>query len=276
MPFLNNSKFKEIRQAASNGDEKALMVLQALRQGSQEDLDRLVGNYYNIPNEEPVPEPIEEPVEDSNVMPTPQVDIEEQNSIPEIEDLTGILDTETDGLFDENEIEPMNFSNYLSNKRRDLNRARKNSDYFKAFNPEGRENYIVKKKNDYKLKFGDSIHDIDRQFKDYNTSIDKYSQGVNDMLDDDVEMSVDTMGKAYDDITENNGIMHSFGRYWDDDDTNHIIEDLSVLVKKYGKKNVISALNILKTDNENYRDYRLGQINEEVERYNKSLDKILK
>ena len=52
--------------------------------------------------------------------------------------------------------------------------------------------------------------------------------------------------------------------------------DLKQLVVKYGKKNVLAALNVLKTDNNNYRDYRIGQINEEVERYNKSLDKILK
>ena len=96
------------------------------------------------------------------------------------------------------------------------------------------------------------------------------------MLDDSVEIDVNTMGNAYDEIMDNNGIMHSFGRHWDEVDTGHVIDDLKHLVAKYGKKNVLAALNVLKTDNSNFRDYRLGQINEEVERYNKSLDKILK
>lgn len=286
MPFLNNEKFKEFRTAASNNDEKAKMILQALRQGSQEDVDRLVQDYYNIPGEEPIKaEPQVQPQEEGETA-EPEVmdeatqitDVEpgSDTSVPEVEDLTELLDVETDGLFDENEIDGIDFSKFLGNKRRDGNRAKKNSEYFSAFNPQSRANYIEKKKNDYKAKFGDSLHDIDRQFKDYDMSIDAYATGVNDLLDDSVEMNVDTMNTAYNEIMDNNGIMHSFGRHWDQEDTNHIIEDLASMVQKYGKKNVLAALNVLKMDNSNFRDYRLGQINEEVERYNKSLDKILK
>ena len=278
MPFLNNAKFKEFRTAASNNDEKAKMILQALRQGSQDDVDRLVQEYYNIPseqiiNEEVVQEPQnQQPIE----MQEEVIQSNMNDDVPQIEDLTEVLDNETDGLFDENEIEPVDFNKFLSNKKRDANRAKKNNDYFKSFNPESRANYIEKKKNDYKLKFGDSIHDIDRNFADYDKAIDVYSQGVNDLLDDNIDMDVNAAGNVYDEITNNNGIMHSFGRHWDENDTSHIIDDLKDLVQKYGKKNVLAALNILKTDNSNFKDYRLGQINEELERYNKTIDKILK
>lgn len=286
MPFLNNTKFKEIRTAAGDGNEKAKMVLQALRQGKQEDVDRLVEDYYSIPQQDMNEVPVEtelqvNPMENTAESVTETIQAGEPvetdlGSEPVVEDLTEVLDKETDGLFDENEIAQITFSDFLGNKRRDGIRAKKNADYFKAFNPESMTNYINAKKDSYKAKFGDSLHDIDRQFTDYDKSIDLYSQGINDMLDDNVEIDVNTMGNAYDEIMDNNGIMHSFGRHWDEVDTGHVIDDLKQLVAKYGKKNVLAALNVLKTDNSNFRDYRLGQINEEVERYNKSLDKILK
>ena len=287
MPYLNNNKFKEIRTAAGEGNEKAKMVLQALRQGKQEDVDRLVGDYYSIPQQDMNEVPVQTELESNPMENTPeaieqpiQAGMEQENTDlgaePVIEDLTEVLDKETDGLFDENEISQISFSDFLGNKRRDGLRAKKNADYFKAFNPESLSNYVTSKKDSYKAKFGDSLHDIDRQFKDYDKSIDLYSQGINDMLDDDVAIDTNVANDAYNDIMDNNGIMHSFGRHWDEDDTSHVIDDLKSLVAKYGKKNVLAALNVLKTDNGNFRDYRLGQINEEVERYNKSLDKMLK
>ena len=288
MPFLKNNQLKEIRIAAGNGNEKAKMVLQALRkQGNQEDVDRLVGDYYSIPQQDmdnvPVQTELQEnPMENTaESVETPvQAGMEQTDlnlgSEPVVEDLTEVLDKETDGLFDENEIDSIDFSKFLGNKRRDGLRARKNAEYFSAFNPDSRANYVAKKKDDYKAKFGDSVHDIEHQFQDYDKSIDKYTQGVNDLLDDEQEVDMDVTGSAYDEIMDNNSIMHSFGRHWDDDDTNKVLEDLKGLVAKYGKKNVLAALNILKTDNANFKDYKLGQINEEVERYNKSLDKILK
>lgn len=283
MPYLNNAKFKEIRTAANDGNEKAKMVLQALRQGKQDDVDRLVGDYYAVPQQDAndVPTDLQENIDTK----TEQISEPVQNaepisddlgSVPEVEDLTEVLDKETDGLFDENEIDSIDFSKYLSNKRRDGLRTKKNAQYFSAFNPESRANYIAKKKDAYKSKFGDSLHDIDRQFNDYDKSLDRYIQGVNDMLDDEQDVDINVSNNAYDEIMDNNGIMHSFGRYWDDIDTSHVVEDLKGLVAKYGKKNVLAALNVLKSDNANFKDYKLGQINEEVERYNKSLDKILK
>lgn len=286
MPYLNNAKFKEIKTAAQDGNEKAKMVLQALRQGQQTDVDRLVQDYYSIPVQDMNDVPIETELQDNPMENTAEanattiqageVDPGSDVTVPMVEDLTDVLDKETDGLFDENEIEPVDFSKFLNNKRRDNMRAKKNSDYFKAFNPESVNNYVNAKKDKYKAKFGDSLHDIEKQFTDYDKSIDRYTQGVSDLLEDNVEINTDVANNAYDDITNNSGIMHSFGRHWDEDDTNNVIEDLKQLVAQYGKKNVLAALNVLKTDNGNFRDYRLGQINEEVERYNKSLDKMIK
>ena len=49
MAFINNKKMKEIMIAARNGNEKALMILQAMKKGnSQQDVDGLVNDYYNI------------------------------------------------------------------------------------------------------------------------------------------------------------------------------------------------------------------------------------
>lgn len=283
MPYLDNKKFNEIREAAKKGNEKAAMVLQIYKNaGTQEDLDRLVSDYYAIPKTNEIVSELEEP-DSMEEKEEPKEEIINQSevdtnldSIPEVEDLTEVLDKETEGLFDENEIEGIDFIKFLGNKHRDGLRIKKNADYFKVFNPEGRANYAAKKKELYKSKFKDSLHDIDCNFKDNDLSIDKYSQGVNDLLDDNVEIDVGVTSNAYDEITGNNGIMHSFGRHWDEEDTNRIIEDLKGLVTKYGKKNVLAALTTLKSDNINFRDYKLGQINEEIERYNKGLDKILK
>ncbi len=281
MPFLNNKKFQEIKKSAGDGNEKASMVLQALRQGTQDDVDRLVKDFYAVPDLEPIVE-IEEPVCEEK----PAIGSEKTETICEASesahatyptiDLTDVLDKETDGLFDENEIDNINFSDFLNNKRRDNNRLRKNAEYFNAFDSEGRKKYAQEKKDNYKSKFSNSVHDIEKQFNDYDKSIDKYSQSVNDLLDDEENVNIDTMSEVYNSIIDNDYLMHGFGRYWDDDDTSKMIEELKSLVIRFGKKNVLSALNVLKNDNSNFKDYKLGQINEEVERYNKSLDKILK
>lgn len=280
MAFINNIKFKEIRNAAGEGNEKAQMILQAFKKNNQEDVDRLIKDYYSIPEVDTTDLVAEEPVQEEILEATSEPVIEQavgpQDEIKTVEDLTDVLDKETDGLFDENEIESMTFADYLSNKKRDGLRSKKNAEYFSVYNPESRANYINAKKENYKNKFGDSIHDIDRQFHDFDKSIDVYSRGVGDLLDDEKPVDVSVTGDVYNEIMDNNGIMHSFGRYWDDEDSNHVLEDLKGLVAKYGKNNVLAALNVLKSDNSNFKDYRLNQINEEVERYNKSLDKVLK
>ena len=58
MAFLNNNKYRDIRDASKNGNEKAQIILQQLRGGaSQADLDRLVEEFYGAPV---IPQTIEE------------------------------------------------------------------------------------------------------------------------------------------------------------------------------------------------------------------------
>lgn len=286
MAFINNSKFLEIRQAGKDGNEKAKMVLQAMRNGgSQEDIDRLVSDYYSLPiEEEPETQEVDLPIEQTNDnQPETQEQEIPQELEPEItessndvEDLTSILDLETDGLFDENDIETLNFNDYLSNKKKDFLRSKKNADYFKAYNMEGRQKYLQDKINKYKDKFNGKIRDIDRKYDDISKSLDFYSMKVNDMLDDNVEMNMDSAGNAYNEFTDSPEIMQSFGRHWDEKDSNDIVFALNELCKKYGKKNIVAALNTLRNDNESYKKYLNGQIDTEIGRYSKSIENLLK
>lgn len=273
MAYLQNKKFLEIREAAKNGNEKALQILQAMRKGNpQEDVDRMVGDYYAIPVE-PV-----ETVENDVVEETPAVEGIEEIPVetPEIPDLTEILDGELDGIISENEIEELSFKDFLGNKRKDFNRSKKNTDYFKAFDQGGREKYLNDKTSAYKSKFDVNIADIDRYHGDINKAISAYSNNVNEMLDDGIEFDSDVATKAYDDFTNDDVAMHSFGRHWDDMDNEVVVNSLKNLVAQYGKKNVQAALNVLNGDNDNYKAFKNNKINTEIERYQKDLEKLLK
>lgn len=323
MSYINNKKLLEIRAAARNGNEKAQMVLQALRKGdAQDSLDRLVQDYYGFQEQqtygEPTPPvqetiketqidaPVEDPVdnvseqdipaqEQTEIEPqldeadglgveqpsdtiAPELQPEESSELNQVdvEDLTDILDGETVDLFDENEIDDVSFVDFLSNKKKDGIRAKKNAEYFKAYNPDSRAAYMTKKIDAYKGKFDDRLKDIDRRYNDIGKSIDLYSTKANEMLDDDMEMDMDKAGSAYSDFVTNDKLMHSFGRHWDDADNNAIIDELHALMGKYGKKNVIAALNSLKNDNEGYKGFLGNQIDTEINRYSKIVENLLK
>lgn len=287
MPFVNNMKLLEIRNAAKQGNEKALMILQAMRKGgsTQDDLDRLVNDYYsvgeNIPeiNENPAevqnqPENEvlneEQPIE--NVMETEQADV----SPLELIDLTDALDKEMEGLLDETEIEDISFNDFLSNKSRDSLRLSKNSDYFKAYDPVGRENYMNDKIGKYRDKFRNRLGNVERKYNDYDTALKGYMQGTNDMLDDGIELDMNNVNAAYSDFTKDETAMSSFGRHWDKLDNDNVMMVLKDLVNKYGKVNVMAALNTISGDNNSYKDYLNNQIDTEINRYSKSLEKLLK
>lgn len=309
MAFINNIQFKEIRNAAKNGNENAKMILQAMRKMQpQNDIDRLVQGYYGVeshPNSvEPTmqtpdveeakidntlaiePTKIDEPEIPSQLEPEETVQIEESQieDVPvpnEVEtgtpvDLSSMLDGEFDGLLDENDIEDINFSDFLETKKRDGLRAKKNSDYFKAFDMEGRKNYMNNKIDSYKNKFNGKLKDIERSHSDMDKAISGYTQNVNDMLDDDIEFSMDTANNAYNDITGNEDMMKSFSRHWDELDSSNVVNELKNLIGKYGKKNVMAALNNLKNDNDNYKMFRNNQIDNEISRYSKSIENLLK
>ena len=195
---------------------------------------------------------------------------------PIIEDLTEVLDKELDGIIDSQEIGDTSFKDFLSNKRNDGLRIKKNADYFKAYDPQGRENYLTSKIDSYKGSFNGRLKDIDRSHRDMDGSLGRYSQSVAEMLDDNVELDMGTASKAYDEITDNHDMMLGLGRGHDEEDFNAVVNELNILVNQYGKKNVIAALNTLRSDNNNYKDFRNNQINSEIERYSKNLEKLLK
>lgn len=275
MPFINNKKFCEIRESAKSGNEKAKMILQAISKNSpQNDLDNLINDYYNVPPvislEEPENNALNEEIFEDDK------DITEGENNVEIEDLTEILNGEMDGLLDENDVEDITFGDFLKNKRRDGLRAKKNGDYFKAYDLNGRQDYMNDKINNYKGKFDGRKRDVERQFTDLGKSIDKYSKDVNYMLDDGMDLDMNLANQAYDELTDNENVMKSFGRYWDDLDNLQIAEVLKELVVKYGKKNVMAVLNTLKSDNDNYQNFRKQQIDNEIGRYTKSIENLLK
>lgn len=293
MAFINNKKMIEIMEAARNGNEKALMILQAMKKGnSQQDVDGLVNDYYNIVNDVPPIDLIEEtsPIQpdmeydstsdtsDAEDIDDPQMEVDAtlQPEMPEVVDLSELLGSEMEGLLDENEIEELSFNDFLGNKRRDGLRARKNADYFKAFDLEGRNNYAGNKIAEYGKKFDGHRRNIEREHSDLTNSIDNQINGVNLLLDDDVELNMDTANQAYDDLTQNEGAMSAMSRYWDETDNIGLKETLQELVIKYGKKNIMAVLNTLKSDIDNYKNFKNNQIDEEVNRYTKSIEKLLK
>ena len=296
MAFINNKKFAEIRTAAKDGNEKALMILQAMRKlQPQADIDRLVEDYYAIP-EEPQIQPVqgenynvaeEQPKEDVSTVSDALDDVLSEdlsvNETADIPDLDGDVQSysldditkDMDGLIDEDEIDDMSFADFLSDKKKNLKRAKKNADYFKMYDDDSRKQYSLNAVDKYKAKFGDLERDIDRRNKDTATALGLYEQSVADSLDDDIELNADNADKAYSDLTDDSGAMHAFGRYWDDDDKASVIEALKVLIGKYGKKNVLAAINTLKSDNENYKSYMHNRIDTEVGKYSKNLENLL-
>lgn len=312
MSFINNVQFKEIREAAKNGNENAKMVLQALRKMQpQADIDRLVQGYYGIESHPNSVEPtmqtpdvdeskmdntvaieqtsIEEPKIPEELKPE-QIAQVEKNQIEEVPssnfpnnnientpiDLSSILDGEFENLLDENEIEDINFNKFLENKKRDNLRVKKNSDYFKSFDIEGRQKYMNDKIDSYKNKFNGKLKNIERNHSDVNQAIKNYYQNVNDMLDDDIDFNIDNVNNAYNDITGSEDMMSSFSRYWDNIDSDNVIKELNNLKEKYGKKNIIAALNNLKNDNDSYKAFRNNQIDSEISRYTKNIENLLK
>lgn len=283
MAFLNNKKFAEIREAGKNGNVKAQAILQAmLKNSSQQDVDNLVNDYYNVlPNEsfeetvEPVVPTEEQPIaEDINPGFTEEEPIETE--VPSFVDLTSSLDAEMEGLLDENELETISFGDFLSNKQRDTLRGRKNNDYFKVFDLDGRNNYMQGKIEKYGKKFDNNRRDIEREYADLDKAIGNHMNNVNYMLDDEMDLDTDQVGNAYDELVKNESAMKSFGRHWDEQDSQEINLVLQELVMKYGKKNVMAVLNTLKNDNENYKNFKNGQIDTEVNRYTKSIESLLK
>ena len=317
MSFINNKKYKEIREASKGGNEKAIAIMQALYRGTEQSaLDRLLDDYYGVNQEvippvveekeeelprvdtenpfefeeEPIepaqiPEPKEEELRPEEMGPVPVSEEAEQpapvseEEVPAAiisEDIMGSLTKDLDGLLDKNDIEELSFGDFLKNKKRDALRAKKNADYFKAYSPDSRKSYMKSNIDEYKKGFDGRLKNIERKYNDYGKSLSVYTDKMNGILDDDIELDVDKASQAYDEFVDSDCVMNSFGRYWDESDNESIMSEICELVKKYGKKNVVAALNSLGNDNENYKNFLNNQVDTEIERYSKSLEKILK
>ena len=284
MPFINNKQYLEILSAKKDGDPKAIAIIDKyIHNGSQDDLDRMVKDFYS-PSEiqeninEPTVDPAgEEAMAENEAISEPEA--QEELIVPEAtccHDISGDLDKELDGLIDESEIPSISFEDFLKNKKKNALREKKNSEYFKAFDFDGRQKYLDDKKKSFNDKFNLNRRDIDRSFRDMDNALNIYSQNVGDMVEDDVKLDTSVADEAYNDIVDIGSKSHSFGRGWDEMDSEEIKKALSELVLKYGKKNVQAALNVIKGDNAAYRDHRNNQIDNAIGEYSKSLDKLLK
>ena len=281
MPYIDNVKFKEILNAARNGNEKAKMIMQGMRKmSSQEDIDRLVGDYYAIPTAAAAPVDEQLQLQEQEQAPIPQElepEVVEETANPQdVVDISDVLARETEGLFDEDEYQGVSFYEFLKNKKSDANRAMKNADYFKAFDSDGRNAYADSLIDKYRHKFDNNLRDVEREFSDNDRAISGYAQSVNDMLDDGVEFGTDAASSAYNDLIDNESAMSGFGRYWDENDTSSVLSAIKELVDKYGKANVLSALNVLRADNNSHRDYLNNSIDTNIAKYSKNIDKLLR
>lgn len=291
MAFINNARLQEIRTASRGGNEKAAMVLQALRKGaSQEDLNRLVDDYYGINatdavennanvelNNPEVGRPIIENTDsvDGNID-EPIHDKPFQNNLEEDEDFDKRLDNDLKDVLVENKIDDVDFNKFLKDKSNDSLKTQRTADYFKAYDPEKREGYLANKIQKYSDSFGGKRRNAERRFNDMSKSLELYGQNVNDMLDDSIELDLSQMNNAYNDFVNNEDTMSSFGRYWDEQDSENIKNILAGLVKQYGKKNIQAMLNTLTSDATNYKNFLDNQVETEVGRYTKDIEKLLK
>lgn len=224
------------------------------------------------------PKPMEAPKPTMEAKPTEEKPA--PNPIEEIGekkewDFTSI-DGEFDGLIDEDEISDVSFADFLKEKKKNANRERKNSDYFKAYGPEEREAFGLSKKDAFGKKFDGSRKKLERGYRDNGKALDEYSKIVTSFPMADGDIDVDASNKAYGEFTDDESAMGAFGRIWDEDDVRVITESLTALANKYGKKNVLSMLNSLRQDNESWKAFGDGKIENAIGNYGKSIDKLLK
>lgn len=186
------------------------------------------------------------------------------------------LDGDFKDLIDEDEVKEISFGDFLKDKKKNRNRERKNSDYFKAYDQGERDAYSMSKKDEYGKKFDSSRNKLDRAYRDNGKAIDEYSRIVTSFPMEDGAIDMESSSKAYGEFTDNESAMGAFGRIWDADDTMAITNILTELANKYGKRNVISMLNSLKQDNEEWKAFGNGKMDDAIGNYGKSLDKLLK
>ena len=303
--FINYKKLKELQGAAKGGNEQAKNIIDRYMEKNpdMDSIERLIDDYYKGISMPPSPEePIVAPIEPAeNILPEepsrpdslPEGDITDDEGLlaegeameeqleqpieqPMPVDISADLDRELDGLIDNDDFDDISLSDFLANKKRDANRARKNAEYFKAFDADGRANYLASKKDEYAHSFDGRRKKIERALHDMENAIGLYGNFVTDMPDDESEIDMALVGKAYDELTDDQATMDAFGRSWDEADNEQVKMALQGLVAKYGKKNIAAVLNTIKEDGNAWSAYSNGRIDNAVNNYGKSLDGLLK
>lgn len=284
--IIKNKDWKAIQEAARNGNEKAIAIIQRYGdpKSSQEDLDRMVLGFYE-PEAEPIkeeitqesaPEPEPEPKPDPEPEPIALDPSDAEPEAPTPVDISKLLDDDLDGLLDKNEISEFSFRDFIKNKKKDGLRAKKNREHFAVYDPDGKKRYVESKSEEYNHSFDNARLNNERKFKDIDGAIGGYIISVGDLPDDGADIDDAIVSEIYDKITDDDAVMGAFGRSWDQDDDGAMKATLQALVRQYGKANVLATLNTLKADNCAYRDYRNGQFDQEAKRYAKSLEDLLK
>lgn len=279
--FIPYRKLSELRKAASDGDSKAKNIVDRYmdRNADMETISRLMDDYYGVSSskekevEKEIPTPVKE-VEKETVDIVP-AEKEEKPSVDKEDDFSD-LSKELDGLVDLPSIEPTSFREYVSSKEKSRRAAKKDANYFKAFDPERRKAFLEKSKKDFSDSLNGKRRDLERSYGDISSALDIYGQYVSDMPEDYVQLDILSSSKAYGDLVDNDNAMSSFGRGWDEKDLSEMKSELSELVSKYGKKNVVAMLNSLREDGNSWRDYGNSAIDSAVSSYGKALDKLLK
>ena len=222
-------------------------------------------------NPEPVHEPEieEEPKEEEPI-------VEEKEAVVQPVDISADLDRELDGLIDNDDVEGISFADFLKRKSTDALRLRKNNGYFKAFDAEGRKNYLSNAIDKYKKSFDVKRRNVERGVTDMDNALGKYGDIVTDFPDDDSSFDADKASKAYSDMTTSVLGMAAFGRPWDEADMESMRIALQSLVEAYGKKNVAAMLNTMKDDVKTWGDYCNGTFDSACDKYGKSLTDLLK
>ncbi len=271
MPYINKKTWAKILDAKKSGDERAINICKKFYDRcGQDELDSLVNEYLS-----PVPvksKPETEAIVEIEAAPDNDVNVDVSENLNNDVDISEDLDKELDGLIDDDVIDEDDFETYLKKKKNKSNRTKKDAGYFAAFDSAGRKNYYAKKTDEKKHQYDDKRRDIERAYNDMSKAIGKYLSSVKKLPDDDNEYNFNNADEAYGGIIK---IGRSFGRGWDEQDVSQVVSELGKLAEKYGKKNVIAALNLISQDNLAFRNGKISSIDKSVKKYGDSLKKII-
>ncbi len=263
-------------------EEKPISKIDAKAEAEFDPEDPDFAQTSPVTEEEPIhgstenPEPVHEPEieEEPKEEESPIVE-EEPTSIQPV-DISADLDRELNGLLDNDDVEGISFADFLKRKSTDALRSRKNNGYFKAFDAEGRKNYLSNAIDKYKKSFDVKRRNVERGVTDMDNALGKYGDIVTDFPEDDSVFDADKASKAYSDMTTSVLGMAAFGRPWDETDMQSMRIALQSLVEAYGKKNVAAMLNTMKDDVKTWGDYCNGSFDAACDKYGKSLTELLK